>query len=43
MLHERMLEMKISIREGRISGFSECESGPHIWALGTPLSRVGKF
>jgi hypothetical protein len=43
MWHERRLEMKISMREGRISEFRECGSGPHIWPPGAPLSGVGKF
>jgi hypothetical protein len=43
MWHERRLEMEISTLEGRISGFMEFRSGPYIWPLGTPLSRVGKF
>jgi hypothetical protein len=35
--------MKICMREGRISGFRECGSGPHIWPPGAPLLGVGKF
>jgi hypothetical protein len=35
--------MKISMREGMISGFKECGSSPHIWPPQAPLSGVDKF
>jgi hypothetical protein len=43
ILHEKRLEMEISIREGRISGFRECRSDPHIWPPEAPLLEVDKF
>jgi hypothetical protein len=41
--HERRLEMEISTQEGRILGFRECGSGPHIWPPGAPVLGVDKF
>jgi hypothetical protein len=35
--------MEISTQEGRILGFRECGSGPHIWPPGAPVLGVGKF